>query len=173
MHFPLPVHLHVLFQCHGHPHTLAHAHANPHAHTHGHPIPIHPTPIPMHMHMPTPMHMYHTHTLLQYILLYITCILCEYRVSRIPLEMNSKALSPLLGPLLHLIQTLPRWAMVLVDVIEHGSSHMVPLVVDVIEHGSSHMEGMVPLFAKELDVLSPLLDSFLHLSQTPPRWAKV
>jgi len=98
---------------------------------------------------------------------------CEYRVSRIPLEMNSKALSPLLDSFLHLTQTLPRWAMVLVDVIEHGSSHMVLLVVDVIEHGSSHMEGMAPLFARELVALSPLLDSFLHLTQTLPRWAMV
>ncbi len=47
------------------------------------------------------------------------------------------------------------------------------LMVEVIEHGSSHMEGMVPLFAKELDALSPLLDSFLHLTHSLPRWAMV
>ncbi len=94
--------------------------------------------------------------------LHISISMCyDYRGSHLSLWMarHNKALSRLPGTLLHRTQTLPRWGMVLsaiqpcallvvvvlVDVIEHASSHMVHLLVAVIEDGSSHMEGLVPL----------------------------
>ena len=107
-----------------------------------------PMPIPTHMPMPTPMHMpldmYLTYT---YICFNIAKRLCfnmhafqyrnyhfihtymyfyVYRDSYIPLWVATKhkALSPLLGPFLHLIQLLPRWAMDLA-----GMEPCSPLVV--------------------------------------------
>ena len=67
-------------------------------------------PCIIHITMPTPIPMYHTYTSayaitclrfnITYPIHYINThvyILCEYRVGRIPLVLNSKALSPLLG----------------------------------------------------------------------------
>ena len=87
------------------PHAYAQpqAYAHPHAYTHASKICIYIYISPMHLriHLNTNIYMYY--------------IVSEYRGSRLPqlMKKKSKAPSPLMGRLLHLIQPLPRSAMVM------------------------------------------------------------
>ena len=91
-----------------------------------------------------------------------------YRDNYIPLWMATKhtALTPLLGPFLHLIQLLPRWAMDLA-----GMEPCSPLVVAL--DWDWLLSRIKLAWTKQHVPLSSLLGTLVHLSLPFHRWAKL